>query len=232
MKKKSSSQSAFFNPRALIGLFVCFAGVLIAFFAFGAQPQGTAPDENTITRQDLVQMYRATAPATFVPPPCVAGSERFQDVPASNPFCPWIEELARQGITTGCTPTTFCPGATVTRQEMAVFIVRTAAGGPVASANVAADGTVRKSFNRFGGEPTVSHTGGTGLYIITFPGLEGQVFNTDSIALVSLDPGGNVPGEISRSSTGGNAIVRTYNSTGVLTDQNFDIVVFVPGPGP
>jgi hypothetical protein len=130
MKKKSPSQSAFFNPRALIGLFFCFAGVLIAFFAFGAQE--TAPQakpksnalENTMTRQDLAGMYEAMAPAGFVPPACVAGSEMFDDVLADNPFCPWVEELARQGITTGCAPNLFCPGDPVTRQQMAVFIVR------------------------------------------------------------------------------------------------------------
>jgi hypothetical protein len=231
MKKKSFAESAFFNPRALIGLFVCVAGVLIAFFAFGAQPQRTVSDENTMTRQDLVEMYRAMAPSTFVPPACVEGSERFTDVPFDNPFCPWIEELARQGITAGCTATTYCPSASVTRAQMAVFIVKTAIGGPVASANIAADGTVRKSFNRFGDAPTVDHSS-TGTYIITFPGLEGQVFNTDSIAVVSLDPGANIPGEIVRSSTGGNPLIRTYDSSGVLIDRPFDIVVFVPGAGP
>jgi hypothetical protein len=132
MKKKSSSQSAFFNPRALIGLFFCFAGVLIALFAFGA-PQETAPQagpksnspfENTMTRQDLVEIYQSIAPAAFVPPACVAGSEIFTDVPASNPFCPWVEELFRQGITGGCGGGKFCPGDPVSRQQMAVFIVR------------------------------------------------------------------------------------------------------------
>jgi hypothetical protein len=53
MKKKSSSQlvrrslseGGFFNPRALIGLFVCFAGVLIALSAFGGQPERDLPDD-------------------------------------------------------------------------------------------------------------------------------------------------------------------------------------------
>src|SRR4029450_4576973 len=106
--------------RALIGLFVCVAGVLIAFFAFGAQLQGTASDENTITRQNLGEMYRATAPSTFVPPPCVAGSEMFTDVPASNPFCPWIEELARQGIAGGCGGGQFCPAHPRRRHDTGV----------------------------------------------------------------------------------------------------------------
>lgn len=121
----------------------------------------------------------------------------------------------------------FCPLAPVTRQEMAIFIVRTAAGGPVASANVAADGTVRASFNRIGGAPTVSHAAGSGIYNITFPGLEGQVAFSHAIALVSL--GDAAGGQISRTSLSGNAQVRTFNSTGVATDLSFEIVVFVPG---
>ena len=227
MKKKSLTQSAFFNPRALIGLFVCVAGVLIAFFAFGAQPQGTASDDNTMTRQNLVEMYQAMAPATFVPPACVPGSERFTDVPADNPFCPWIEELARQGITAGCTATTYCPTASVTRAQMAVFIVKTAIGGPVASVNVDADGTVRRSFNRFGGDPTVSHTAGSGTYTVTFPGLEGQVAFSNAIAIAALNA--STAGVIRRSSSGGNAFIQTFDTAGVLTDKMFELVVFVPG---
>jgi len=41
MKKKSTSRSAFFNPRVLIGLVLCLAGITLAFFAFSkasAQP--------------------------------------------------------------------------------------------------------------------------------------------------------------------------------------------------
>jgi S-layer homology domain len=152
MKKKSPSQSAFFNPRAVIGLFVCLVGVLIAFFAFGAsnapsQPQGTAQqanqpqlDSGTMTREQLAGFYRSSSPADFVPPACVAGSEMFTDVPASNPFCSWIEELARRGITGGCTPTMYCPGAPVTRQEMAVFLIKTLEGAKPLFATVAPAG--------------------------------------------------------------------------------------------
>jgi hypothetical protein len=56
---------------------------------------------------------------------CVPGQEMFNDVPASSPFCPWIEELARRGITGGCGGGNYCPSASVTRAQMAVFLVRT-----------------------------------------------------------------------------------------------------------
>jgi hypothetical protein len=51
----------------------------------------------------------------------------FADVPASSPFCRWIEELARRGITAGCggSPPSYCPASPVTRGQMAVFVDRT-----------------------------------------------------------------------------------------------------------
>jgi hypothetical protein len=49
----------------------------------------------------------------------------FSDVPASSPFCRWIEELARRGITSGCGGGTYCPTNPVTREQMAVFISAT-----------------------------------------------------------------------------------------------------------
>ena len=54
MKKKSTSQSAFFNLRVLIGLFVFLAGVFLALLGFGtfsnalAQMQGQNPTREQI----------------------------------------------------------------------------------------------------------------------------------------------------------------------------------------
>ncbi len=50
-------------------------------------------------------------------------SDRFGDDDGSI-FEADIDALAAAGITTGCTPTAFCPDAVVTRGEMAVFLVR------------------------------------------------------------------------------------------------------------
>jgi ELWxxDGT repeat protein len=59
----------------------------------------------------------------FVPPP--ATGTRFQDVPASHPAAPWIEQLAADGITAGCSsqPPLYCPAAGLSRAEMAVFLL-------------------------------------------------------------------------------------------------------------
>src|SRR4029453_3282097 len=49
----------------------------------------------------------------------------FADVPASDPFAPWIEDLSARGITAGCGGDTYCPSAAATRGQMAVFLTRT-----------------------------------------------------------------------------------------------------------
>jgi S-layer homology domain len=119
MKKKSTSQSAFFSLRVLIALFVFGAGVFLALFSFGPATTGFA--QGTTREQMTVALAQALA---INPPACVPGAEMFNDVPASNPFCPFIEELSRRGITGGCGGGNFCPGNPVTRQQMAAFLVK------------------------------------------------------------------------------------------------------------
>lgn len=59
-----------------------------------------------------------------------AASGVFADVPRTSPFAPWIEELARRGVTSGCSTSSdgstrlYCPDAPVTREQMAVFLLR------------------------------------------------------------------------------------------------------------
>ena len=54
------------------------------------------------------------------PPNC--GTPVFTDVPASSPFCKWIEELVRRGVVSGCARSLYCPTDPVTREQMGVFI--------------------------------------------------------------------------------------------------------------
>ncbi len=56
----------------------------------------------------------------------VGGS--FADVPESEPFYKRIETLLHFGITSGCTPTTYCPDQVVNRDQMAIFIAKGIAG--------------------------------------------------------------------------------------------------------
>jgi S-layer homology domain len=54
------------------------------------------------------------------------GTASFTDVPTSHPFFQFIEALYASGITGGCqaTPPKFCPGNTITRGQMAVFMAK------------------------------------------------------------------------------------------------------------
>lgn len=48
----------------------------------------------------------------------------FDDVPASHPFFQYIEALVATGVTSGCNADNYCPGAPLTRGQMAVFLAR------------------------------------------------------------------------------------------------------------
>jgi len=50
--------------------------------------------------------------------------ESFPDVPTSNPFYAFIENIFHNGITGGCGGGSFCPGNSVTRAQMAVFLLK------------------------------------------------------------------------------------------------------------
>ena len=79
------------------------------------------PDGN-ITRKEMAKfLLLARYGASFVPPACT--TPMFSDVPCSHPYAIWINEMARQGITSGCAAGVFCPDGTVTRSQMAVFLM-------------------------------------------------------------------------------------------------------------
>jgi S-layer homology domain len=132
MKKKSTSRSAFLNLRVLFGLFIMLAGIFLALLSFGPATtgfaQGTTRQEMTLTLAQALNLPQ--------PPACVPGAEMFNDVPASSPFCPYIEELVRLGITGGCGGGNFCPGDPVTRQQMAAFLVKALMAGNLKFTNL------------------------------------------------------------------------------------------------
>ena len=59
----------------------------------------------------------------YTPPACT--TPVFGDVPASSPFCPFVEELVRRGVVAGCGNGNYCPNDPVSREQMAVFLLRT-----------------------------------------------------------------------------------------------------------
>ncbi len=78
--------------------------------------------ETVVTRSQLaVLLLRAEHGNTYTPP---TATGLFTDVPANYWAADWIEALAVEGITTGCGGGIFCPETNVTRDQMAVFLVR------------------------------------------------------------------------------------------------------------
>ena len=77
---------------------------------------------DSVTRQQMaVFLMKSKNGLCYVPPPC---SGVFPDVPCSSNFAPWIEALAASGITGGCGGGNYCPTNAVTRQQMAVFLLK------------------------------------------------------------------------------------------------------------
>ena len=77
-----------------------------------------------MTRDQMaVFLLRAEHGKTYMPPP--PKGTVFGDVPVTHWAAGWIEELANEGITGGCGGGNYCPDDSVTRDQMAVFLVNT-----------------------------------------------------------------------------------------------------------
>jgi hypothetical protein len=86
----------------------------------GTNPLRYCP-ESPVTRAEMAVFLLVTDEGPgYQPPPCEG---LFADMPCSNPFAKWAEELYRRGITSGCStnPLNFCPTGQVTRAQMSVF---------------------------------------------------------------------------------------------------------------
>ena len=90
---------------------------------------GTSPlrycPSNPVTRAQMaVFLLRAKHGSNYTPP---TATGIFDDVPVGSFAADWIEQLYNEGITGGCgtNPLRYCPDNSVTRAQMAVFIVKT-----------------------------------------------------------------------------------------------------------
>ena len=81
------------------------------------------PGDPLSRAQMAVFLLRAKHGQNYVPP--TATGTVFGDVPATHWAAAWIEQLASEGVTSGCDASDYCPDASLTRAQMAVFIVRT-----------------------------------------------------------------------------------------------------------
>ena len=83
------------------------------------------PDSSVTRQQMAVFLLKSKNGLCYVPPPCTGV---FPDVPCPGVFTPWVEALAAAGITGGCGSGNYCPTNPVTRQQMAVFLLKTKHG--------------------------------------------------------------------------------------------------------
>ncbi|MGE5277479.1 MAG: cohesin domain-containing protein [Acidobacteriota bacterium] len=78
---------------------------------------------SSVTRGSMAVLLLRTEHGSAYTPPAATGM--FSDVPVSDPFAKWIEQLAREGVTGGCGGGKYCPGDAVTRGQMAAFLSKT-----------------------------------------------------------------------------------------------------------
>ena len=79
------------------------------------------PDDTVTRAQMAIFLLKAKHGSSYVPPNATGV---FSDVPVGYWADKWIEQLAVEGVTSGCGPGIYCPDAEVTRAQMAVFLVR------------------------------------------------------------------------------------------------------------
>jgi len=85
------------------------------------QPRLFCPESPVTRAEAAVFLTIARHGPNFAPPPAVG---LFADVPISHGAAPWIEQLFRDGVTSGCavSPRRFCPDLQLTRAEAAVLL--------------------------------------------------------------------------------------------------------------
>lgn len=100
-----------------------------------ASPLSYCP-ENTVTRAEMAIFLLRGIHGSAYAPPAVGSSTGFTDVPTSHWAAAWIKQFSTEGITGGCGVDTYCPDATVTQAQMAIFLLRSKHGSAYAPPEV------------------------------------------------------------------------------------------------
>jgi len=89
-------------------------------------PAGNYCPSNPVRRDEMAAIV-IRGRGEFNPP--TPATQRYGDVPPSNAYYNFVERMGALGITSGCNPNgppplNYCPGDSITRGQMAVFLVR------------------------------------------------------------------------------------------------------------
>ncbi len=93
----------------------------------GSNPLLYCPDERVTRDQMAVFLLKSKYGSSYTAP-LIDGSTGFTDVPTSYWAAAWIKQLAAESVTSGCSGGKYCPGAPVSRAQMAVFLLKSKYG--------------------------------------------------------------------------------------------------------
>jgi hypothetical protein len=115
-----AARGTVFNDVPASGFAAAYIEDLAARGVTGGCGGGAFCPGDPVTRASMAVFLLVMKHGTGYIPPAATGM--FSDVPVSDPNAPWIEQLAREGITAGCGGGRFCPTEPVLRGDMAVFL--------------------------------------------------------------------------------------------------------------
>jgi len=93
--------------------------------------------EVTVNRAQMAVFLLRGIHGSSYSPPDVAGDTGFGDVSVNYWSAAWIKELAAEGITGGCGNGNYCPEYPVTRDQMAIFLLRSEHGASYSPPDIA-----------------------------------------------------------------------------------------------
>lgn len=103
-------------------------------------PLKYCPEESVNRAQMAVFLLKGIHGPSYSPP-AVGSSTGFSDVPTSHWAAAWIKQLAAERITGGCGAGKFCPDGIVTRDQMAVFLLKAKHGTSYSPPGIGGSGT-------------------------------------------------------------------------------------------
>ncbi|HEY1252563.1 MAG TPA: S-layer homology domain-containing protein [Thermoanaerobaculia bacterium] len=92
----------------------------------GCGPSIDCPGDGVTRAEMAIFLLKAKLGPDYAPPP--GSGTVFGDVPPGSFAQSWIEDLYAAGVSAGCGNGNFCPGETVNRKQMAVFLLKASRG--------------------------------------------------------------------------------------------------------